>query len=200
MVTQNDNVRTMRFMYEQGAEDLYRCQENGRVYVRQQCNEDYVRWLSTSKWVGGYEADCPLREGLIMNIVNSGRVVQYQEEIVTVPGYCWTVAAKKAPFFAEAVKATLNSYLCRLNYPKTYEQWKAWMMSHAYAEGYQGIEENWLFCMDNAHKRSKIRPVDILGKVYDITKEEHEHQCGIKWTCYELRDGFDCLGIIGYEF
>ena len=47
-----DNIRTVVFMADQRGvgEDLYRCKETGKVYIRQECDEEYVRWFTSEKW------------------------------------------------------------------------------------------------------------------------------------------------------
>ena len=49
-----DSIRTVVFMADQRGvgEDLYRCKETGKVYIRQECDEEYVRWLTSYKWIG----------------------------------------------------------------------------------------------------------------------------------------------------
>lgn len=48
-----DSIRTVVFMADQRGvgEDLYRCKETGKVYIRQECDEEYVRWLTSNKWI-----------------------------------------------------------------------------------------------------------------------------------------------------
>lgn len=74
------NVRHATFYGSQRGvcEDLYRIRENGHVVVRQQMgrSDDRVRWLTASKWQGGYEADCPFKDGLMIQILDaSGSVI-----------------------------------------------------------------------------------------------------------------------------
>lgn len=66
------DVRIVSFMGDQRGlcEDLYRCKETGRVFIRQECDDTHVRWLTASKWREGYEADCHLREGLTLRAVD----------------------------------------------------------------------------------------------------------------------------------
>lgn len=60
-------------------EDLYLIEENGHVVIRQELGRSegpQVRWLTASEWSGGYEADCPFKDGLILDILDAdGRVV-----------------------------------------------------------------------------------------------------------------------------
>lgn len=91
-----DSIRTVVFMADQRGvgEDLYRCKETGKVYIRQECDEEYVRWFTSEKWRGGYEASCPMREGLELRIVDKDGSLLFRESIVKAPGYSDTVAEK----------------------------------------------------------------------------------------------------------
>lgn len=77
------NVRHVKFFGSQTgcSEDLYRTVENGKVFVRQNIGEGLVKWYTGSKWQGGYEADCPLKNGLtIIAIDKKGKEI-FREEI-----------------------------------------------------------------------------------------------------------------------
>lgn len=105
-----ENVRTVVLMGEQrgSGEDLFRCKETGKVYIRQECDDDHVRWLTSSKWSGGYEADCPMKEGLEIRISDKAGNVLFVEKIVKEEGYDWTVAKKEAPFSWNAILQAAN--------------------------------------------------------------------------------------------
>ena len=65
---------------------MYRCRETGKVYIRQECDDNYVRWFTSSKWIGGYEADCPLREGLELRIVGKDKSPLFLETLSSIQG------------------------------------------------------------------------------------------------------------------
>ena len=111
-----DSIRTVVFMADQRGvgEDLYRCKETGKVYIRQECDEEYVRWLTSNKWIGGYEASCPMREGLELHIVGKDGSPLFRESIVKAPGYSDTVAEKIAPFSWEAIGAMAGEQAMKL--------------------------------------------------------------------------------------
>lgn len=98
-------VRHVRLIGEQTgvSEDVYRIQETGRVCVRQQLYDDLVRWCTATKWSGGYEADTPFKDGLMLILVDAagaeiGMEVTYQTK--------WNgqgLADKDFPFSWEAV-------------------------------------------------------------------------------------------------
>lgn len=104
-----DNTRTVRFMAEQNAEDLYRCIDNGQVYIRQRCDEDHVRWLTANKWQGGYEASCPMKEGIVIRVVDKDGTVLFEETLVHNEWYESTVAVKKGGFFDEEIQKVADS-------------------------------------------------------------------------------------------
>lgn len=67
-----NHVRTLTFIGEQhgACEDLYITKETGIILIRQCLDDATVRWLTANKWSGGYEADCPVKDGLILNVVD----------------------------------------------------------------------------------------------------------------------------------
>jgi hypothetical protein len=99
-------ILKMKFKSEQrgNGEDLYFCEETKKVYVRQTSNGEgkIVFWMSTSKWSGGYEASCPLKEGLIIQADYLG--TQFEEVLVKDDWNGGTSAVKKFPFSWEVEK------------------------------------------------------------------------------------------------
>lgn len=199
-----DNVITVSFMAEQRGlcEDLYRCKETRRVYIRQECDRDHVRWLTSSKWTGGYEADCHMKEGLVMRVVNGGDLAIFEEKLVEEDGVSGTWAVKKGPFSWEVI----NSFAERVTRKydlQDYEEWKAWLIQDTEKCGYAGYPENWLFAMNDYGKPKKIAQLDYLGKAaFTVMCEEKHNICGKSWICYEVRDASmdTTLAICGYKF
>lgn len=194
-----NDVRTVRFFAAQDAEDLYRCIENGRVYIRQQCDEDHVRWLTSVKWQGGYEADCPIREGLVMKIVDKSGNELYRENIIKNPGYMDTVAPKIAPFSGEAINNLSKMVESKYNLV-SYDEWKKWLLEEAKEYGFTGYRDNWLY--DNEYSyHQKIDKLDVLGERLCLVKYTAMHRkCGKVFTAYEIRtlDLHACFAICGY--
>lgn len=62
-------------------EDLYYCKETGQMYIRQVYNDHYVRWFTASKWTGGYEADCHIRSGLMIQVTDKAGCVLFEEPV-----------------------------------------------------------------------------------------------------------------------
>lgn len=197
-------VRTVLFMADQRGvcEDVYRCNESGKVFIRQECNETHVRWLTGSKWSGGYEADCHMKEGLLLRVVKKDGNLLFEERISQSSGVIGTWAQKKGPFSWEAINALAAKHAKQLNL-HTYEEWKEWLMADAKASGYTGYGDNWLYAMSEYSQPKKIAQHDYLGKTaYAVVQECRHKACGKKWRCYEIRnDALDtCLAICGYKF
>lgn len=182
-----DNVRTVHFLSEQGAEDLYRCHENGRVYVRQRCDKDHVRWLTTIKWRCGYEASTHMKAGMVIRVVDSREQVLFEETLVRSDDYCDTVAKKVGPFSDEAIKQEAKAVAERSNL-KSYNDWKTMMMRSAKEHKFTGYSDNW--CYDAEY--GPIRPLfhfEYLGVPAYCTVQSATHRVsGQKWQCVEIRD------------
>lgn len=48
-----EDIRTVRFVGMQGTDELFRCIENKKVYIRRCYEEPYAEWLTTTSWSGG---------------------------------------------------------------------------------------------------------------------------------------------------
>lgn len=198
MVNEKD-IRTVKYFASQCGEDLYRCEETGGVFVRQGCDEQYVRWLTANKWQGGYEADCPLREGIVIHVVDRTGKMLFREYIIKADGYMDTVAEKAGAFSEEAITALAEDIMKRFALAP-YDDWKGFLMKEAEAAGHEGYYENWLY--DNEYEEPvKIAKMDFLGvSVYAITQKAKHRKCGKTWTAYEIRtvDLSTCVAICGY--
>lgn len=197
-----DNVRTVHFMEVQDAEDLYRCHENGKVYVRQQCDKDHVRWLTSIKWKGGYEASGPLKAGITMRVVDSSEKVLFEEEVVVEEGYCDTVAVKKCGFSWEEIKK-LGESVCKSVSLRSYNDWKSWLMRGAKEHQYTGYSENWMYWEVEREKARTMFRAEYLGKTVYVTIQKVTHKIsGQTWEVVEIKDQskLDTLHICGYLF
>ena len=196
----NENIRTVRFMAVQGAEDLYRCEETGKVYVRQPCDDKHVRWCTSCKWTGGYEADCPMKEGIIIDIVDVCGNFLFRESLIKVDGYCWTVAEKVGPFSYEAIK-NLAYDVIEKHKLQSWDEWRAWLCAD-YKSMYDGYIENWAFAENEHGKPQKLATMSYLGRKVYLTATQYTHKiCGKTWTCYEIQDKYtDVLAVCGFKF
>lgn len=183
-------------------EDLYHCNKTGRIFIRQECDDSHVRWLTASKWTGGYEADCHLKDGLLLRVVKEDGSLLFEERMAQASGVTGTWAQKKGPFSWETIAALAGKYKKQLEL-RSYEDWKEWLMADAKTVGFTGYRENWLFAMSERAKPKKIAQLDYLGKTaYFIVQEEKHRICGKKWFSYEIQsaDLCTCLAICGYKF
>lgn len=183
-----DSIRTVVFMADQRGvgEDLYRCKETGKVYIRQECDEEYVRWLTSNKWISGYEASCPMREGLELHIVGKDGSPLFRESIVKAPGYSDTVAEKIAPFSWEAIRAMADEQAQKLGLCDYYE-WRDWLLKSAGEIGFDGEKDTWLYAKVERGPVEKIAKLSYLGKTVWLTAQNETHTvCGKRWTRYEI--------------
>ena len=199
-----DNVRTVMFMADQRGvgEDLYRCKETGKVYIRQECDDEHVRWLTSCKWTGGYEADCPMREGLELQIVDKSGALLHRESIIKVPGYSDTVAEKIAPFSWEAIRALSDEQAKKLGL-RSYYEWKEWLLSPANDMGFTGEADTWLYGRVERGNVEKIAKLTYLGKTVWATAQDEVHTvCKKRWTSYEIRsaDLMEVEDLCGFKF
>lgn len=199
-----ENVRTVVLMGDQrgSGEDLFRCKETRKVYIRQECDEDHVRWLTSSKWSGGYEADCPMKEGLEIRISDKAGNVLFVEKIVKEEGYDWTVAKKEAPFSWNAILQAATEIEKKFGL-KSHEEWKDWILADREASGHSGYWENWAFGEVDYEPVEKIEPRYLLGQKVLVTKQKAKHRISQKeWTDIEIRtiDLATVLEICGYMF
>lgn len=182
------NIRTVRYFATQSAEDLYRCEENGRVYIRQRCDKNYVRWVTSSKWQGGYEADSCIRRWMVMRVVDESGAVLFEEKLIHEEGYDGTVARKIGDFADEALKKIEKMAIDNIR-PQTYEKWKAWMMRSAKKHKYTGYSENWAFAEAEYSDLKVVAPCSYLGKKAYITTQTAKHRIsGQTWKAVEIRD------------
>lgn len=198
------NLRTVTFMADQrgNCEDLYRCKETGQIYIRQESgDEDHVRWLTASKWTGGYEADCPMKEGLILRVTDKAGKVLFEEELIKEGGVTGTWAVKRGPFSWEAVCA-LAEKMAKQHGLRTYEEWTAWLLADK-PEDSKVYRDNWLFAMSDRQPVKKLVQLDCLGVTVFATSQEEKHtSCGKIWTRFEIQNVTldTCLAICGFKY
>lgn len=196
------NTRTVHFMEVQDAEDLYRCHENGKVYVRQQCDTSHVRWLTSSKWRGGYEASGPLKAGITMRVVDGTGAVLFEERLGVEEGYDYTVAPKASGFSWEEIRKIGDS-ICSSEGLRSYNDWKIWLMRAAKEHKYTGYTENWLWWEVEYEKCRTLARSEYLGRTVYVTIQKATHKIsGQTWEVVEVKDQskLDTLHICGYIF
>lgn len=192
--------RTVTFMYSKSGtyEDLYRCEETGKVYIRQQCDDEHVRWLTSTK---DYEADSPMRKGLVISVVDKAGSTLFVEEIVKDEGMDSTWAVKDGPFSWEAIKALVEE-IGSQNDLTTYEEWKKWILADV-PDDAEIYPDNWCFAMVDRGSVKKLARMDFLGVTAFATSQEMKHTtCGKSWVIYEIRDAdlSTCLALCGFKY
>ena len=197
-------IINVKFVCRQGAEDLFVSVDNPlKVYARQRSNDKgIVFWCTVNKWIGGYEASCPLREGITMQVVDERRKVIFRE---TLQKDEWNggTSAKKEGLFSDELMDEIARKVEEKYGLKTYEQWKKWLNVFSTKYEYCGYSDNWLFCMNNEQNSECLGSHDYFGKPIYLYKTKCVHKvCGAKWEVFEIRySGEDlCLALCGFRF
>ena len=143
-----NQIKVVTFVGDQRGkyEDLYYCKNTEQVYIRQVYSNSHVRWLTASKWTGGYEADCHMKSGLIIQVADKAGNILFEEELSDAEDVTGTWAQKNGPFSWEAITGFAKEYKEKFGL-STYEEWKAWLMADAKPCGFEGYSDNWLFAM-----------------------------------------------------
>ena len=89
-----EDIRTVRFVGMQGTDELFRCIENKKVYIRRRYEEQYAEWLTTTSWSGGYEPDCHIRSGVSFRLVDRKGNEVFTEKVEQIPGYWYPYAVR----------------------------------------------------------------------------------------------------------
>lgn len=197
-----NKIITVRYKDTRNGEDLYRNVETGRIYARQPANvDDIVFWYTTNKWSGGYEADCHIREGITMRIVDDKSDILFEETLQSDTWNGGTSAEKKGPFYREAVQKIADE-TAAAEHLRPYKEWKEWLMAEAMKHDYQGYYDNWLYCDSKVIKSEKQKKVMILGKPLWIKRDRNRHNvCHKEWDdVYIVCTDFCTEAICGYSF
>ena len=99
-----EDIRTVRFVGMQGTDELFRCIENKKVYIRRCYEEPYAEWLTTTSWSGGYEPDCHIRSGVSFRLVDRKGNEVFTEKVEQIPGYWYPYAVRKGPFYTDCLR------------------------------------------------------------------------------------------------
>lgn len=87
--------------------DIYKVLVSGELLIRQQDSKDIVKWTTATKI---YEADCPLKDGLTLNIIDIHSKLIFSETTYSTEWNDHGQADKKYPFSweSEAVEGNVN--------------------------------------------------------------------------------------------
>lgn len=203
-----NNVLTVTYKSSQNGEDLFWCKETKKVYIRQPMTESGVVWLTTSKWVGGYEASCPMREGLTMRVVDKSGTMLFEEKIEkSESGDGYTYASKNGDFSYEAIRKIVNEFKKKLgngfkNKLTSYEDWKKWILSDKEKYGNTDYDDNWMFYWLEETYLKVIDSRYCLGEKVYIGEQGCRHKVsGKEWIEYLVlsEDKIVTLELIGFR-
>ena len=190
----------VRFMANQGAEDLFFCSDNKRVYCRQPSNDSSkVTWLTTSKWQGGYEASAPLRSDIVVNVVDKKGNVLFTEQ-----NNDFELSERNYLFSREQIRA-LSISLAYKFHLSTFNEWKSNLLKIKIERGFNDecSDNTWLYCKWNEIEREVLAEYYIYGvKHLRVVKSKQLHTLsGCVWYEYSsLYDDDTVSDLIGYEF
>ena len=185
----HSDVLRMKFLRKQSAEDLFLCEDNGKVYSRQPGDSDYVYWCTTSKMKNGdYEADCPIRSGLTVEVMNFDGGIEFTE-VMQNQNSCNNLMAKKIGLFSYEWSDSLSEKIAAEHSLSDYYAWKRYLISDkASSEFASDYDDNWLFCMDTTISTKRIgKPFYYMSQKCCLTETQYIHNISNKeWTCLEL--------------
>ena len=198
-----DSIRTVVFMADQRGvgEDLYRCKETGKVYIRQECDEEYAL-AHLQQMDRRLRGQLPYAGGPGLHIVGKDGSPLFRESIVKAPGYSDTVAEKIAPFSWEAIGAMAGEQAMKLRL-RDYYGWKEWLLKSADEVGFTGENDTWLYAKVERGPVEKVAKLSFLGKTVWLACQTERHtDCGKRWISYEIRseDLMAVEAMCGFDF
>lgn len=201
-MSEMERILTVTFMGNQNAEDLFYCKDTKKVYARQPSNvKDIVFWVTTCKWTGGYEADCPIRAGITMRVVDNSGEVLFEEKLEKDAWNGGTSAKKVGEFRRESVSRICSAFATEHSLT-SYEEWKKWLTEDIKKYQYKDYVDNWLYWERFELGRVVVADACILGESYKVVRFKCRHRIsGKTWKETELYDAKQeiCEGICGYK-
>ena len=186
----------------QSAEDLYRRVDRPeRVYARKPAGKDRVQWCTTSKWQGRYESDCPLRNGLLVHVVDKAGHFLFTEQICETD-YCASTSEKKGPFSYEESKKWAD-WVQKTYHLISHEEWRYWLLSMKDQFDNTDYDDTWLY--NDTEQQEKIREIEnipLLGETSTLIRRKQRHKiAGCEWYEFILVSGDESvpIEICGYE-
>lgn len=199
------NVRTVSFLCQkEGTTDLFKCKENGKVYCRQSVpgNDKKVRWLTTNKWKGGYEADMPLKAGIKVIVVDKNGCFVFDETTVEAAHPEDTFAEKRHQFFSEEIKSIVqkeSKAKSLIDHNTARER----VLSKMDDYGYTGDIDIWFYTMTEELSEDVVATYETLRGSVQLYATKLKHQVtGQEFIEYLLQDKKEdiVLDICGYAF
>ena len=193
-------IRTVIFKSSQGAEDLYWCKETKKIYVRQPTSDkSRVIWLTSNKWNGGYEADCPMRIGITFIAVDSLGNELFRETLEDGLPYYTTTAKKTGDFASEAIKKIANEFEDDLS---NHNEWREWLILDKAVFENTDYDDNWLYCLTETVESEIVGTRYFLGKKAIVERQKCRHKISEKeWIEYLVLSEDECVvyEVVGYK-
>lgn len=195
----------VRWLGRQSAEDLYQnVDQPDRVYIRVQApDKGKVCWYSSIKHPGGYEADCSLRRGLVIHVINKGGQVLFTEQMVSELDSCKITANKNGPFSYEEEKR-LADEIQRYFRLSSYDKWRNWLLTMKQQCHNEQLNDTWIHCTSELlEEPEKIKGYSYLGRSCILLHEKRRHKIvGCEWEAYTLysEDKMETIALCGYRW
>ena len=193
----------VHYLGNQGAEDVFKCRETGKVYVRQPGgpkgkNKRYPRvcWLTGAKWTGGYEAAFPIKPGVIMDVMSmDGSFSKIcSSEKIGLEGQCRSTF----PFSYECYKEIAEDLSASCQH--SYSEWHKWICKGKPDNVYK---DNWIYGdLEEMEAKAPTLCGNYLGKGLYLSRRTLKHiPTGKIFACHELVDAQETvLAICGYDY
>lgn len=204
-----NNTIDVYFFASINGEDLFKaCNDIGtrsnRVYVRQPANvPSIVFWATANKWHGGYEADTPLRPGIIVRVHDGkySETVLFEEVLVEDTWNSGSSAAKVGAFSYE-IRRALEKEITAEYGLADYAPWKKWLLEDKAKFGIDDYDENWLYCYDTKLSSEILGTYRYLGVEVKLHKTAYQNYVSKKtWAIFELKDAKDnVFALCGFIF
>ena len=192
-------ILTVCYKFSHNGEDYFWCSETKRMYVRQPANvPDFAFWYSTTRWSQGYEADCPLKAGITMQVVTQKGVPLFAETLEADANDVGTYARKVGEFYRDTVHRLADRLAAGLT---PYYEWKAWLMTDKEKSGNTDYYDTWLYSLSEVLKTKMIGRRSILGRSVYLAEVRCRHKVsGKKWSEFVVLDNDKetYLAIAGY--
>lgn len=194
----------VRFVSNQGAEDIYKSPETNRLFVRMPSTmKNGVVWCTGTKWTGGVEADCPLPPKTTVSVLDGEGNPLFEEDTTDDWAYfdSTPIWHKRGCFSYEATKQLAAEWREKLNL-KGYEAWKEWLCSYKVKLNISEDPANWCFFETEELARTLLESAEYLGVKCRAVSYRMRHKiAGVEWTCIMLEDkDHSALDICGYSF
>lgn len=204
----NDEMETRKidvvFFAKHGAADLYKNTENGRIYARMPASskkgqKPMAFWTTTSP-TGGYEPDCPIKSGIIMNVVDSEGCPLFEEQLAY-DEWNGRSSAEKIGKFSYEDERDIARQWAQEHGLHTYEEWKRYVCADM-PDPDSRDTDTWLYTQVEYSNPKILKRLQSLGRDVAIKEECAVHKISKKtWESYYLMADDDItLEICGFSW